>query len=640
MTPNHKRKKLLVVEDESIIALGTKMTLEEYGYSVQIVHRGEAAVKAVVENPDIDLILMDINLGSGMDGTEAAALILKSRDLPVVFLSSHTEPEVVEKTEKITSYGYVVKDSGGTVLDASIKMAFKLFAAKISEMEKEKSLRESEGNYRILFHEMMDGFALHEIILDESGQAVDYRFLAVNPAFERFTGLKADQLIGRTVLEVLPGTEAYWIERYGRVALTGEPASFESYSSEFDKTFEVKAFRFKPGQFACIFVDVTESKRANALMRESEERYKAVFENSLDAILLTAPDGRILEANAAAERMFGRPADEIIRLGREGITDVTDPRLPPALEERARTGRFRGELTYFRKDGTKFPAEVSSVVFKDREGHERTSMIIRDMTERRLVEEALRRRNQYIESILDNMPIGFAANTIDDGAVRYLNRRFTEIYGWPREVLTDVDRFFACVYPGPEGEKLKARVMEDMQSGDPARMIWSDLRITTQSGENRYISAQNIPILEQNLMVSTVWDVTDMHRSQDDLREAEARYRMLFESSPDGIVIIDQETMQIRMFNDTACRQLGCTREEFMGLSVSDIDVLETPEETRAHIDKIVREGSGEFTTRHRTRQGEIREVKVWARYSVLNGRPIYHCVWRDITGLKRRSGD
>ncbi|MFN2312796.1 MAG: response regulator, partial [Spirochaetia bacterium] len=156
---------------------------------------------------DIDLILMDINLGSGIDGTQAAELILQNHDIPVVFLSSHTEPEVVEKTEKITSYGYVVKNSSTTVLDASIKMAFKLFDAMVNEQIKEESLRQSVHTYKTLFNEMLDGFALHEIICDSSGEPVDYRFLDVNPAFERMTGLRATEILGRTVLKVLPETE-------------------------------------------------------------------------------------------------------------------------------------------------------------------------------------------------------------------------------------------------------------------------------------------------------------------------------------------------------------------------------------------------------------------------------------------------
>jgi CheY-like chemotaxis protein len=131
------RKTILLVEDEVLIAMTEEMTLGECGYSIIIAYSGDEAVKTVEKTPKIDLILMDINLGDGIDGTEAAKIILKNRKIPIVFLSSHTEPEVVEKTEMITSYGYVVKHSGITVLDASIKMAFKLFDANQKIVESE-----------------------------------------------------------------------------------------------------------------------------------------------------------------------------------------------------------------------------------------------------------------------------------------------------------------------------------------------------------------------------------------------------------------------------------------------------------------------------------------------------------------------
>jgi DNA-binding response OmpR family regulator len=120
---------ILLVEDEFLLALDQKAQLEKHGYAVVQAPSGEAADEASKAHPGIDLVLMDINLGPGIDGTEAASRILDRRDLPLIFLSSHTEKEVVEKTERITNYGYVVKGSGITVLDASIKMAFKLFDA-------------------------------------------------------------------------------------------------------------------------------------------------------------------------------------------------------------------------------------------------------------------------------------------------------------------------------------------------------------------------------------------------------------------------------------------------------------------------------------------------------------------------------
>jgi len=122
--------------------------------------------------------------------------------------------------------------------------------------------RRAEENYRVLFREMLDGFALHEIICDAQGRPVNYRFLAINPAFERLTGLKAKDLVGRTVLDVLPNTEQRWIAAYGKVALTGQPAFFQDYAAELKKHFEVTAFRPAANQFACIFSDITARKRA------------------------------------------------------------------------------------------------------------------------------------------------------------------------------------------------------------------------------------------------------------------------------------------------------------------------------------------------------------------------------------------
>jgi len=134
------------------------------------------------------------------------------------------------------------------------------------------SIKAAEEDYQNLFREMLDGFALHEIILDETGTPIDYRFLAVNPAFERMTGLKAGDIVGRTVLDVLPGTESQWIETYGKVVLTGDPVHFENYSAEIAKHFEVTAFRPDEGRFATVFIDITERKKLEAERREFDTR--------------------------------------------------------------------------------------------------------------------------------------------------------------------------------------------------------------------------------------------------------------------------------------------------------------------------------------------------------------------------------
>jgi PAS domain S-box-containing protein len=139
-------------------------------------------------------------------------------------------------------------------------------------------------------------------------------------------------------------------------------------------------------------------RQAQEALRESEERYRLVVANSLDAQLLTSPDGTIHSANAAACAMFGRSEAEICRLGRAGVLDTTDPRLAAALAERAEKGRFRGELTGLRADGTKFPIEVSSSVFRGSGGALYTSIAIRDLTQREALEAQLRQA-QKMEAI-------------------------------------------------------------------------------------------------------------------------------------------------------------------------------------------------------------------------------------------------
>ncbi|MBC7896203.1 MAG: PAS domain S-box protein [Cytophagaceae bacterium] len=117
--------------------------------------------------------------------------------------------------------------------------------------------------------------------------------------------------------------------------------------------------------------------------------FRAIFNNSLDAILLTDPAGEIVLANPAACRLLGRTQEEIRRVGRSGLLDSTDPRLAAGLEQRARTGRFAGELSMLRPDGTSFPVEVTSAVFTTDAGAARTCTVIRDLTERKAADAAM-----------------------------------------------------------------------------------------------------------------------------------------------------------------------------------------------------------------------------------------------------------
>jgi PAS domain S-box-containing protein len=199
---DNEKKVILLVEDEALIAMTESMELKNYGYDVIHVINGRKALEAVNNTiNEIDLILMDINLGDNVDGTEIAKLILKDHDIPLLFLSNHTEREVVDKTENISFYGYVVKDSGIIVLDASIKMAFRLHDAyldlkkqKIETENKRNDLQVYEKRYRRLFESAKDGI----IILNaDNGIIVD-----VNPFLIKMLGYTKEQFLTKHIWDI------------------------------------------------------------------------------------------------------------------------------------------------------------------------------------------------------------------------------------------------------------------------------------------------------------------------------------------------------------------------------------------------------------------------------------------------------
>jgi len=173
---------------------------------------------------------------------------------------------------------------------------------------------------------------------------------------------------------------------------------------------------------------------SNTDFREDELFYKSIYENIMDAVFYTVPNGEVLFANPAACSLFGMTIEEIIKAGRTGLVDQHDPRLEQLLEERSIKGSAKGELIWIKKDGTTFPGEVSSSVFKLKNGEVRTCIVIHDLSEIRNAEEEMRKSKESFKSYFENGPVGMCVNN-SDNAWSEINQEFCRLVGYEKEEL-------------------------------------------------------------------------------------------------------------------------------------------------------------------------------------------------------------
>jgi len=264
---------ILLVEDEALIALSEKRILEGFGYAVETATSGEEAVaKASDRKSGIGLVLMDIDLGEGIDGAEAAKMILERRRLPIVFLSSHSERAIVEKLRGVTRYGYVVKNSGDFVLKSSVEMAFELFEAH-------EGARAVEARLITLVESIPDLVWLKD---------AEGKYLAGNKVFGRFIGAHGAQLIGKTDYDFHSREAAEFFREKDREAIErGGPNMNEEWVSFADdghrallETIKTPIFD-DAGRFVGVLGigrDITERKMHEEKLEESEGRARRALE--------------------------------------------------------------------------------------------------------------------------------------------------------------------------------------------------------------------------------------------------------------------------------------------------------------------------------------------------------------------------
>ena len=630
-------KILLLVEDEVILAMSEKMQLEKYSYTVRIAASGEKAIEAMNTYPDINLVLMDINLGNGMDGTEAAEVILRNHDIPIVFVSSHSEREIVEKTEKITSYGYVVKNSSITVLDASIKMAFKLFDARTSEIKKEKALQKSEEKYRLISDNTSDG-----IVHFSADGVIDY----VSPSYLKQLGYPELEEYGKCYDTISP--EIHPDDRSALFSSIYD--AIEKKKKELTYSYRVKHakghFIWREDHSNFLYDSSGTYLGAYSSCRDITDRKNIeskllVLGKAIDAspaiIIITDAEGKIEYVNPGFTTATGYSSEESIgknpRFLKSGSTDA---KVYEDLWATLTSGNeWRGYFRNRKKSGETYYESATIAPVKNQSGQITNYIAIKeDLTEKRYIQESLEESNIRFNTLAGSQSILIWEAGIDKLCtyfnstwLSYTGKKLEELLGngWARDVHPDDYERCLSIYN---------------EAFDKRKEFSMEYRLHKANGTYGWVLDHGSPKYHDNEFLGFLGsciEITERKSFESILRESEERYRLLHESPGIGIGYYQLDGIIIS-YNKLAAKHMGGAPEDFIGKSIYD---LFPGEEAKTYHDRIKRAAMAEapvvYEDMVKLPLGNVYFLSTFTRITDLNGTLLgIQIISQDITEQKK----
>jgi PAS domain S-box-containing protein len=471
-----------------------------------------------------------------------------------------------------------------------------------------------------------------------------------NKECERITGYSREEIIGnpKAFWMLFAGSDkaeeilARWAEISGRFRDWPLEVTCKDGSTKVISWSSVSADAPIEGWFEwSIGVDVTDRTRVEERLRRSEARFRAVVENTSELFAFAGRDGALTYINSSIEQVLGYRPDELIgRPFAEYIhpedVELAAGRLARLLEDP--THVWRDEIRMIAKDGSFRRLDIVSTNYLGEAGVNSIVAIARDITEKKRAEDSLRESEERLRlasaaanlGLWDfNLPSGKAIVTAD----------YATMLGYDPDAFEETETTW--------GERLhpddRARVLDKLRAylAGEASTYSAEFRLRTADGGWRWIHSIG-KIVDRDAtgspvrMIGTHINITEQKELQEALRFAEEKYRILFEECPDAIAIIDTETASIVEANQTMSEILGYSNEELLQLCIPDIDAAETPEQVRAHIERLVVTGRDKFESRLLTKEGDIRDVLVSVRMMDINDQACFVAVFTDITELKR----
>jgi nitrogen fixation negative regulator NifL len=495
----------------------------------------------------------------------------------------------------------------------------------------EQALKDSEERYRSLFEGMTEGFAIHEMIFDENGKPCDYRFLDLNPAFERLTGLKRDLVIGKTYHEVLPSEGDIWINNYGKVVLTGEPIQFENYSPTLNRYYEVFAYRCAPKQFATIFLDITGRKQVEDDLRINLTKYSVLFDTLPLGVNVTDQNGQIIESNLEATKLLGLSPEEqkrrmingeewkIVRPDRSPMPSTEYPSVR-ALTEKRRVGNVEmgilkddEHIHWISVSASPIPLKNYGVVitYNDisqrleaeealSQTHDKLELIVQQRTEelirineklrteineRKRIESELVLQTKAVEAqrerfnnVLEILPV-YTILLTPDYHVAFANRYFRERFGDDHGKRC-YEYLFGLNEPCANCETYKV-----METGVSRQWEW-------KGPDQRDYDVFDFPFNDVDgslLILELGIDITDRKQVEEKLRSLNSYNRSLLEANLDALVTITPDG-KIGDVNTVSESITGYSRDMLIGTAFHSY--FTNPEKARLGYERVFETGT------------------------------------------------
>jgi PAS domain S-box-containing protein len=485
--------------------------------------------------------------------------------------------------------------------------------ARVAELEKRAS--EREGRFQSLFDEMTEGFALHEIICDENGEPCDYRFLEINPAFERLTGLTKSDVIGRTVRQILPETESFWVKTFGAVALTSQPIHFENYSAALKRHYECFAYCPAPRQFAVLFTDITGRKKTEKTLRNAlvDARTR---ERHITALLGASRAVREEPSfSDAARRIFdvccevtgatsGYVAllsedgqeNEVLFLESGGLPCNVDPALPMPIRglraQAYKTGKVVYDNNFAESPWMRFMPEghvaLRNVMFAPMNLQDKTVGLLGLANK----SEDFTDDDASVAGSLAEIAAVALQRARDEEARRDTENRYKSLAENVPSILMRYDRNLRVVYLSKAAEEVTGVPSDEVigktnrEAGMPKRLcvLWDDaIREVFRTGRNKDLEV-DFPLkdgsktfylrlapefdregeVQHVLGVST--DITERKRTEKAILRAKEEWELTFDAVPDLMAVLDTQHRIVRV-NKAMATRLGVTPKQCIGQS-------------------------------------------------------------------------